>query len=207
MDGHNDLLGELAADAALERSDFIVQATEQLRRFLDHHKDRIAVARRPDAHRRGARLPVDRAGPDVPQPQPLPRRRDRRVGQRDRGHRVRLRAGRALQPGRHLRRVRRGRPRGRRDAGRADRRGRPPRGCRDLARGGRLARRGSVRRRRRLVGGRPADLARPRTTTSRPRAGCTTSRSNTRSAASAARRACSRSSRARRPGWSRSSAT
>jgi hypothetical protein len=43
MDGHNDLLGELAADAALERSDFIVQATEQLRRFLDHHKDRIAV--------------------------------------------------------------------------------------------------------------------------------------------------------------------
>jgi hypothetical protein len=40
---HNDLLGELAADAALERSDFIVQATEQLRRFLDHHKDRIAV--------------------------------------------------------------------------------------------------------------------------------------------------------------------
>jgi hypothetical protein len=41
--GHNDLLGELAADAALERSDFIVQATEQLRRFLDHHKERIAV--------------------------------------------------------------------------------------------------------------------------------------------------------------------
>jgi hypothetical protein len=41
--GHNDLLGELAADAALERSDFIVQSTEQLRRFLDHHKDRIAV--------------------------------------------------------------------------------------------------------------------------------------------------------------------
>jgi hypothetical protein len=43
MDSHNDLLGELASDAALERSDFIVQATEQLRRFLDHHKDRIAV--------------------------------------------------------------------------------------------------------------------------------------------------------------------
>ena len=31
MDGHNDLLGELAADAALERSDFLVQSTEQLR--------------------------------------------------------------------------------------------------------------------------------------------------------------------------------
>ena len=39
----NDLLGELAADAALERSDFIVQSTDQLRRFLDHHRDRIAV--------------------------------------------------------------------------------------------------------------------------------------------------------------------
>ena len=43
MDSHNDLLGELASDAALERSDFIVQSTEQLRKFLDHHKDRIAV--------------------------------------------------------------------------------------------------------------------------------------------------------------------
>ncbi len=43
MDGHNDLLGELAADAALERSDFLIQATEQLRKFLDHHKERIAV--------------------------------------------------------------------------------------------------------------------------------------------------------------------
>ena len=43
MDGHNDLLGELAADAALERSDFLVQATEQLRGFLEHHKDRIAT--------------------------------------------------------------------------------------------------------------------------------------------------------------------
>src|SRR6478609_11812989 len=43
MDSHNDLLGELASDAALERQDFIVQATEQLRRFLDHHKERIGV--------------------------------------------------------------------------------------------------------------------------------------------------------------------
>ena len=33
--GRNDLLGEIAADAALERGDFLVQATEQLRRFLD----------------------------------------------------------------------------------------------------------------------------------------------------------------------------
>ena len=28
--GRNDLLGEIAQDAALERSDFIVQSTEQL---------------------------------------------------------------------------------------------------------------------------------------------------------------------------------
>jgi hypothetical protein len=40
--GPKDLLGELAADAALERSDFIVQATEQLRRFLDANRSRIA---------------------------------------------------------------------------------------------------------------------------------------------------------------------
>ena len=37
----NDLLGEIAADAALERSDFLVQATEQLRKFLGANKDRI----------------------------------------------------------------------------------------------------------------------------------------------------------------------
>ena len=30
----NDLLGEIAGDAALERSDFLVQSTEQLRKFL-----------------------------------------------------------------------------------------------------------------------------------------------------------------------------
>jgi hypothetical protein len=41
--GRNDLLGEIAADAALERSDFIIQSTEQFRRFLDRHKERIAV--------------------------------------------------------------------------------------------------------------------------------------------------------------------
>jgi hypothetical protein len=43
MDSHMDLLGELASDAALERQDFIFQATEQLRKFLDHHRERIAV--------------------------------------------------------------------------------------------------------------------------------------------------------------------
>ncbi len=42
MDSHSDLLGELAGDAALERADFIRQSAEQLRHFLDHHRDRIA---------------------------------------------------------------------------------------------------------------------------------------------------------------------
>ena len=39
--GRNDLLGEIAADAALERSDFLVQATDQLRKFLDANRERI----------------------------------------------------------------------------------------------------------------------------------------------------------------------
>jgi hypothetical protein len=42
MTSRNDLLGELAADAALERTDFVVRATEQLQRFLDSNADRIA---------------------------------------------------------------------------------------------------------------------------------------------------------------------
>jgi hypothetical protein len=39
----NDMLGELANDAALERTDFVVQATEQLAKFLNRHADRIAT--------------------------------------------------------------------------------------------------------------------------------------------------------------------
>jgi hypothetical protein len=38
---HNDLLGEIAADAALERSDFLVRSTEQFRKFIDRHRGRI----------------------------------------------------------------------------------------------------------------------------------------------------------------------
>jgi hypothetical protein len=38
----NDLLGEIAADAALERSDFLVQSTEQLRKFLNANRERIS---------------------------------------------------------------------------------------------------------------------------------------------------------------------
>ncbi|HLO34430.1 MAG TPA: hypothetical protein VK194_00035, partial [Candidatus Deferrimicrobium sp.] len=37
-----DLLGEIAGDAALERSDSLVQATEQLRKFLNANKERIS---------------------------------------------------------------------------------------------------------------------------------------------------------------------
>jgi len=38
----NSALGELASDAASERTDFLVQATEQLAKFLDRNRDRIA---------------------------------------------------------------------------------------------------------------------------------------------------------------------
>ncbi len=40
----NQSLGELAADAALERRDFLVKSAEQLRRFLDANADRIEDA-------------------------------------------------------------------------------------------------------------------------------------------------------------------
>jgi hypothetical protein len=40
--GRNDLLGELARDADLERSDFLVQSTAQLRKFLDSNRGRIS---------------------------------------------------------------------------------------------------------------------------------------------------------------------
>jgi hypothetical protein len=38
----NAMLGELANDAASERTDFVVQATEQLAKFLDRNRDRIS---------------------------------------------------------------------------------------------------------------------------------------------------------------------
>jgi hypothetical protein len=38
----NDLLGEIARDAELERSDFLVQSTEQLNKFLKANGERIA---------------------------------------------------------------------------------------------------------------------------------------------------------------------
>jgi hypothetical protein len=44
MDDRSELLGALASDAALERSDFLVSATDQLKRFLEANADRIAEA-------------------------------------------------------------------------------------------------------------------------------------------------------------------
>ena len=40
----NDQLGELASQAALERSDFLASAAAQLRRFLDTSGSRISMA-------------------------------------------------------------------------------------------------------------------------------------------------------------------
>lgn len=42
MDSRNTLLGELASSASLERREFLVQAAEQLRRFIDDNAARIA---------------------------------------------------------------------------------------------------------------------------------------------------------------------
>lgn len=41
MDSSRNDLGELAADAALERTDFLVQSTDQFRKFLERNADRI----------------------------------------------------------------------------------------------------------------------------------------------------------------------
>jgi hypothetical protein len=40
--GRNDMLSELANDAALERGDYLVQATEQLAKFIDRNRERIS---------------------------------------------------------------------------------------------------------------------------------------------------------------------
>ena len=42
-DSRNDLLGELAADAALERTDALIQATDQLRKFLEANRERVSA--------------------------------------------------------------------------------------------------------------------------------------------------------------------
>ena len=79
----NDMLGELASDAALERTDFVVQATEQLAQVPGPQPRPDRAAGRPDPDRRRPRLPVDRARLHVPRAQPVRGSRHRRVGRRD----------------------------------------------------------------------------------------------------------------------------
>jgi hypothetical protein len=108
-----DLLSALARDASLERSDYLVRAAEQFQRFLDANAHAIKEI--------GGLTLIDEdpdylsiaPGPELPQPEPLPRRRDRRVAQRDRGRRVGRRARRAVQPGRAVHGLHRRRPGGR----------------------------------------------------------------------------------------------
>ena len=194
----NDLLGEIARDAELERGDFLVQATEQLGKFLKANKERIGelggltlIDEDPD-------YLVGRAGPDVPQPDPLPRRADRRVDDRDRGHRERRRSSSSSTTRPTSTGLRRGRPRG----GRACRPSRRPSATCSTGPGSgrtRSARSGRIRTPRRPTSGRPPSPSRSRsTTTSSRRSACTTSRSNTRSGASGARPVSSSSSRMRR---------
>ncbi len=101
-------LGEIAADASLERNSFLSAAGEQLKRFLDANRARIKEV--------GGLVLIDddpdylSVAPDgiVPLAHALPGRSHRRVALGDRGDRERGRAGRAVQPGRDLCRVRRG---------------------------------------------------------------------------------------------------
>ena len=194
--GRNDLLGELARDAELERSDFIVQATEQLRKFLDANRSRISGL--------GGMTLIDE-DPDYLSIAPDLTFRSRSryldedtvgVGERHRGARVGGRSRGAVQPERRVRGLRRG------GAGscrqdRTDRGGGAVRSRRDRRRGDRAGRRGPVRRRGRRLGRRPAGEPRGRRRRVSGAAACTTSRSSSRSAASTARPASSSNSRPR----------
>ena len=141
---------------AMERNSFLVASAEQLKRFLDANRDRIKEA--------GGMVLIDEdpdylsIAPDaqLPLADPLPGRDHRRVALGDRGHRERRRAGRAVQPGRDLRRVRRGGARAGRPARRAN-------GCRRPDGRGRHRARGDGRRghRRRHASPRRATPARP----------------------------------------------
>jgi len=154
----NALLAEMARDASLERSDFLVRAGEQLERFMtdqaariqelggltliDDDPDYLAVA--PDGTFRSRSRVF--------------RRRARRVDLRDRGHRDGRRARRALQPRGHPAGIRRRRARGRLE--------------RHAARGGPGQRCNGIRTPRRPTAGPPGNRRFARPTTSgarRPR--------------------------------------
>ena len=198
----NDLLAEMARDAALERSDFLVRAGEQLERFLSDQAGPDPRARGDHPHRRRPGLPRDRAGRHLPEPQPRLRRGDRRVAVRYRDHRDRRRARGALQPGRHLPGLCRRRPRGRLGC-----RGRGRQQATAATRTTASARRSKARTRTRLppTSGPQASRRFPRRTPRKPpRPRSTSSRSTSRSGASGPRRASSSSSRTRlRPLMSR----
>ena len=189
-------LGEIATEAGLERTSFLSTAGEQLTTFPRANKRRIKDV--------GGLVLIDEdpdylsVAPDgtLPLADALPGRGHRRVALGDRGHRERRRAGRAVQPGRDLCRVRRGGARAGRPARRADRRRGPAGSGRHRA--GRDGGRGRGRGRRAPTRATPAPPTTGRAARrGRKRAGerrrgrpprCTTSRSPSRSAASTPRR-------------------
>ena len=157
----NAMLGELANDAAA-RADRLHRPGDGAAGEVPRPEPRARRgARRADADRRRSRLPLDRPRRDVPRPEPVRGPDDGRVGRpRPRSSRTPSRARGALQPGRDLRLVRRGRPRGRRAGRPADRGRRPARRRRRPARGdvraGRPTRAVRGRGRRRGPPGQPA---------------------------------------------------
>ena len=111
----NDML-ERARQRRRPRADVTTwsQATEQLAQVPGPEPGPDQRPGRPDADRRGPGLPVRRAGRHVPRAQPVRGPGHGRVGRRrPRSSRLALRAGGALQPGRDLHGLRRGRARGR----------------------------------------------------------------------------------------------
>jgi len=103
----NDQLGELAADASLERSDFLVAASAQLTKFLEANREHIAGL--------GGLVLIDDEVDYLAIAEDLTfRSRSRYLDEatgkwvsENRDHRQPVRAHRALQPGRCLRRLRR----------------------------------------------------------------------------------------------------
>ena len=202
MDSHMDLLGELASDAALERQDFIFQATEQLRKFLDHHRERIGVL--------GGLTLIDEE-PDYLSIAPdlsfrsRSRYLDETSGEWVSETEVIESAAELIELYNPADIFAAFADAAREAAGLSP----EPTAESEILEAAGIApdetvavRRGPVRSRRQFVGRGPACARSRRTTRSRQRDGCTTSRSSTRSAASATSRDFSRSSRAPPPSMS-----
>ncbi len=73
-DARGGMLGEIASEAGIERSTFLMDAGEQLTKFLDGEQGAHPRHRRHGADRRRPRLPRGRARRHVPLAQPLPGR-------------------------------------------------------------------------------------------------------------------------------------